>query len=508
MDELETYIRRAQTGDPQAFDAVVRYFRNSALRYAYAKLGDRDLADDAVQESFIQAYAHLPALREPAAFAVWFRIIVSRCCTRVLRRNLPAVVSLDDVSDTPSAAGDPFDAVSEQELVRRVHDAIAGLPEHERSVTQLFCMDGYSYKEVAEMLKIPVTTVTNRLHSSRARLRAEVLGATEKPKKERIMALTYETTTRKMLKGESTITIRVMTKDDIPVMRRLDDEITAGLDLANASRAPGNESGLGGPWAEDEALLLHFRMYEEAGNITLLAFEESGKLVGFADLWTAREPEPFGDSLNVECIDYIWEYYHLGFETVMLQEAEKVAAGANLPALDIGTNTSSGDYPSLRRFGMSVFYEYDQVWCDCGSLKTIPRPEYRMLPYDAFDTSGLLRISHWCPTDFGFKPDPGRPGVYEFHVDGERVVADFGRLYGMGLEKGADCELFGPAKAISSPALLNRILRATAILASEDGADEIPLPCPCSIPIDESLIPMTRREFRFAWMRNVVGDRR
>jgi len=513
MDELTSLVTGAKNGDADAFDAVVRRFRGLTLRYAYTILHDWELAQDAAQDSFVQAYIHLAEIREPTAFPVWLRTIVSRCCARILRvRQLPTV-PLDELDDAPSSLPNAFDAAAENQLLDRIHHAIARLSDDEKTVTELFYVDGCSQKEIADALGIPITTVNNRLHSSRVRLRlamsveATVIGRAAKRREKRkpIMEaktmLNYDTTTRRLLKGDTSLTIRAMTEEDIPAMRALDDEIGAGLELANACRAPGNESGPGGPWSDTEELRRHFRKYQDAGNIVLLAHDESGKLIGFAELWAADEPEPFGRSLDVECIDFLWEYYGLGLETVLLEESEKVARSAGLPALDIGTNTSSGDYPSLRRFGMRLFYEHDRVLADCRPLKDNPTPPFRELPFERFDPTGLTRVSHWCPNDFDFEFDPGRPGVYEFEVDGERVAVDFWRLYEDGEDKPTDCELYAPPAALTSASFLTRILNVTAVLAAKAGADEIPLPCPCDMQLENPEFKVTGREFAFAWMR-------
>lgn len=500
----------------RAFDEIVRCFRGFALRYAYTIVHDWELAHDAVQDSFVQAYTHLPGLREPSAFPVWLRTIVSRCCGRILSGKEPPTIDLDAAQDAPSQFPDPLDLAAQHELMDRIHTAIGALPDLERTVTQLFYMDGLSQKEIADSLGIPATTVNNRLHSSRTRLRlamGDEMGraptsesrrggrTSHKADKEAETMLQYSTTVRRLLKGDTTIVIKPMTEDDIPAMRRLDDEITAGLELANACRAPGNESSVGGPWAQTDELRRHFRKYQDSGNMIILAEDNSGKLIGFADLWATDEPEPFGRSLDVECIDFLWEYYSLGLETVLLQEAEKVAVLSRLPALDIGTNTSSGDYPSLRRFGMRLFYEYDKIRCNCGAAGPRATPAYRVLPPDGFDRTGLLRISHWCPTDFEFDHTPGRPGVYEIHANGERAVVDLWRLYDMSPDRPIDCEIYAPPSALTSSGLMTEILNAAAILASEAGATDIPLPCPPGIDLGGFLFPITKREFAYAWMR-------
>ena len=323
------------------------------------------------------------------------------------------------------------------------------------------------------------------------------------------MAIGYEGTRRRLPTGENEVLIRVMTREDIPAMRRLDDEINAQLDAWNTYRPPGAESVPGGPWLTDEWLTQHFEKFERTGNITLLAEEEAtGRLVAFADLWVGCEPEPFGTSIDVECIDYLREYYHLGIETALLEEAEKVARAAGLAALDIGTNTSSGDYPSLRRFGMRVFYECDFATCRCGPIPDDSKLERRMLKLAELDLSGLVRVEHWAPSDFTHVADAERAYITEIIVSGERVVLElFGpedQATNMAFPYRAcpaSADLFVSPKALESPEQTSEILRHCAYLAGEAGATQIRLPCPSGIALDPALVDVISREFGYAWMR-------
>ena len=138
--------------------------------------------------------------------------------------------------------------------------------------------------------------------------------------------------------------------------------------------------------------------------MTLLALDDNERIVGFADLWAVDEPAPFGPSLDVECIDYFREYFLAGLETILLAEAEMVARAAGLPALDIGTNTCSGEYVSLRRFGMKVFYEYDDLGCRCRP-NSRTTPKRRIITSGTEHLAGLLKVAHWCPTGFTFRSE-------------------------------------------------------------------------------------------------------
>jgi RNA polymerase sigma factor (sigma-70 family) len=172
MDALEVIVARAREGDADAFGVLVRRFQDMAVGYGYSILHDFQLAEDAAQEAFFEASRTLPKLREPAAFAGWFRRIVFKQCDRITRRRAIATVPLDAVP----ASGFPG-RTHEEEAERKgeVLEAVRQLPEHERSAMALFYIGGYSMEEVATFLEVPVSTIKGRLHSARERLRTMLL---------------------------------------------------------------------------------------------------------------------------------------------------------------------------------------------------------------------------------------------------------------------------------------------------------------------------------------------
>jgi DNA-directed RNA polymerase specialized sigma24 family protein len=95
MDALEVIVTRARDGDAEAFGTLVRRFQDMAVGYGYSILHDFQLAEDAAQEAFFEAYRTLSKLREPAAFAGWFGRIVFKQCDRITRRRVVATVPLE-----------------------------------------------------------------------------------------------------------------------------------------------------------------------------------------------------------------------------------------------------------------------------------------------------------------------------------------------------------------------------------------------------------------------------
>jgi RNA polymerase sigma factor (sigma-70 family) len=178
MDALESIVERARDGDADAFGILVRRFQDMAVGYGYSMLHDFQLAEDAAQEAFFEAYRTLPKLREPGAFAGWFRRIVFKQCDRITRRRTVVTVPIDAAAEPVPATrsvGSGFGRTGEEERKAQVTEAMRQLPEHERSTMTLFYIGGYSMEEVGRFLEVPVSTIKGRLHSARERLRTMLL---------------------------------------------------------------------------------------------------------------------------------------------------------------------------------------------------------------------------------------------------------------------------------------------------------------------------------------------
>jgi RNA polymerase sigma factor (sigma-70 family) len=175
MDALEVIVTRARDGEAEAFGILVRRFQDMAVGYGYSILHDFQLAEDAAQEAFFEAYRTFSKLREPAAFAGWFRRIVFKQCDRITRRRAVATIPLDTAQDLGAVASGFSRTGDEDERKAEVFEAMRELPEHERSTMTLFYIGGYSMDEVATFLEVPVSTVKGRLHSARERLRTMLL---------------------------------------------------------------------------------------------------------------------------------------------------------------------------------------------------------------------------------------------------------------------------------------------------------------------------------------------
>jgi len=184
VEDVRSLVDRAKAGKLEAYGAIVRRFQDMAVGYGYAVLGDFYLAEDAAQEAFIEAYRDLGKLRDAAAFPGWFRRIVFKHCDR-LRRGKRIEATKLIANRVASAEPGPGAGAELHEMKERVLKAVGGLPENERTVTTLFYIDGYSQKDIADFLEVPATTVNNRLHASRKRLKKRMIAMVKETLEER-----------------------------------------------------------------------------------------------------------------------------------------------------------------------------------------------------------------------------------------------------------------------------------------------------------------------------------
>ena len=184
---MQTLIDKCKAGDAAAFAELTRRYQNMAFACAISRLGDYQLAEDAVQEAFIAAYYGIHSLSDPAAFPGWIRGIVCHQCHRILRSSPRSYAPLEYAENAPSAAGNPaaiVEATQERDIVL---DAVMALPDNLREVVVLHYIHEHSHREIATFLDIPVATVNNRLHSARTRLKRRMTGlVTERLKEKKL----------------------------------------------------------------------------------------------------------------------------------------------------------------------------------------------------------------------------------------------------------------------------------------------------------------------------------
>jgi RNA polymerase sigma-70 factor, ECF subfamily len=181
--EPET-IARAKAGALAAFEELVRAAQADVWRFAYHLTRDRAAADDVTQETFLRAYRGIGSYGGQSRFGSWLLRIAHNCAVdhhRRNRREMP-VETAPVVQEDQAAAG-----VGRAELRAQIHGALRALPLELREPFVLIEALGYTYRETALILGVPVGTVKSRVHRARALL-AHALGLQEATGRDRTLA--------------------------------------------------------------------------------------------------------------------------------------------------------------------------------------------------------------------------------------------------------------------------------------------------------------------------------
>lgn len=187
----EDLMRLCQEGDEGAFEVLFKRYEGPSLSFIYRMIGDRNRTEALGQEAFLRIFKDAKSYQYPRSFSTWFYTIVRNLCKNELRwRSRHPTVSIEDnvggsrgrgdsdgvhIGDNlRSQTTDPLELMVSTELTSKLDEALKTLPELERDILILKCFQGLKYREIAEVVGVPVGTVRSRIHGALERLRKSV----------------------------------------------------------------------------------------------------------------------------------------------------------------------------------------------------------------------------------------------------------------------------------------------------------------------------------------------
>jgi RNA polymerase sigma factor (sigma-70 family) len=176
LEESEL-VERAQSGEIEAFEELVRTYQQLALRTAQVITGNAAEAQDAAQEAFVKAFYALGRFRPGAAFRPWLlRIVANEAINRrrAARRKANLVLRVAESRPPDGAAPSPESAALAHELRQEVLEAVNRLRTEDRLVIAYRYFMDLSEAEMAEALQCPRGTVKSRLSRALKRLQGEL----------------------------------------------------------------------------------------------------------------------------------------------------------------------------------------------------------------------------------------------------------------------------------------------------------------------------------------------
>jgi RNA polymerase sigma-70 factor, ECF subfamily len=182
LDPDAALMLRVKEGDTSAFTELVEKYKQPVMNLVYRTVHDATEAEDLAQNVFVQVYKSAPRYQSTAKFSTWlFTIARNLCLNEIRRRTRHPAESLDaphpDQEDQPlhqfedKKTASPPESMLQGELARKIEEALADLPENQRSAVLLCRQEDLSYEEIAEILGCTVSATKSLIHRGREALK-------------------------------------------------------------------------------------------------------------------------------------------------------------------------------------------------------------------------------------------------------------------------------------------------------------------------------------------------
>jgi RNA polymerase sigma-70 factor (ECF subfamily) len=174
----EDLVTRSRGGDLDSFNQLILRWERPIYALAYRVIGREEDARDVCQETFLRAFRALPGFKGQAKFSSWVYRIALNLCRDWMRRQrrapvvqMPEGVNPEELAAVRGPAESIEDLVSRRELSTVVAEAMALLPEEQRTAIVLKEYHGMTFQEIAELQGCPLSTVKTRMYQGLSTLR-------------------------------------------------------------------------------------------------------------------------------------------------------------------------------------------------------------------------------------------------------------------------------------------------------------------------------------------------
>ena len=178
MTDEPELLERAADGDRRAFEHFVRKHEGAVLRYIRTQTSDDDVAEEALQETFIAAWRHADGFRGDGSPRAWLLTIARNAVRRQYRRPAGAPETFEPLDSAAVRAGwgrEPEDRWTDRITAAQVVErGFTGLSPEDREVLVLRDLEGLGNEETAELLGLSVAAVKSRVHRARLRFMESV----------------------------------------------------------------------------------------------------------------------------------------------------------------------------------------------------------------------------------------------------------------------------------------------------------------------------------------------
>lgn len=176
----DVYVHKTVEGDVEAFNELVNRHHTKIYGLAYRMLGNSEDAQDATQETFLEAYKSIKTFRFQSQFGTWLYRVGLNTCNQIIRKAKSRNRMMDAYTEEKSVRGMTEDREIPERLAIKaeqkeiIQAAIDRLPPKQREVVTLFYMQHLKYKEIAEILDCSIGTVASRLNKAMQNLKVKL----------------------------------------------------------------------------------------------------------------------------------------------------------------------------------------------------------------------------------------------------------------------------------------------------------------------------------------------
>lgn len=174
MEEEQQWIKEVLAGNKQAYAHIINRYKNQLYATIVRMTRNPHDAGDLVQEAFIKIYEQLGKYNSKGAFSSWiYRVAYNHCMDefRKKRYQMKQVVMNEELIEDPKH---PEVIFLKKEKSRQLERLISSLPEDERMIILLRYVNELSYEEISELTEVPISTVRNKLHRAKKKMRETV----------------------------------------------------------------------------------------------------------------------------------------------------------------------------------------------------------------------------------------------------------------------------------------------------------------------------------------------
>ena len=183
MEDAEL-IRAVKAGETGAFQSLVEQYQDRVINTCYGFVRDREDAKDIAQEVFIEIYQSLEKFREEAKLSTWiYRISVTKSLDFLRRKNrkkrmgqFKKLFNIDDVAERieQPSGNNPDKNMEARERAQILHQAMDRLPENQKIAITLSKYEGFSNKEISEIMNTSVSSVESLIHRAKVNLKKKL----------------------------------------------------------------------------------------------------------------------------------------------------------------------------------------------------------------------------------------------------------------------------------------------------------------------------------------------